>query len=67
MAATAELIEWQHRRIVTSDARCWPIVHLFDRRGRPLHQPQGAVIAFVGEPGSWFSIPLLAYDPRGLQ
>ena len=57
MAATVELIDWEQRRIVTSDERTWPIIEMFNRHGCPLTGPKGAVIAFAGEPGSWFSIP----------
>lgn len=67
MAPTVELIDWEQRRIVTSDERIWAIVEMFDRRGRPLTGPEGAVVAFAGEPGSWFSIPLHAYEAAGLQ
>ena len=67
MAATVELIDWEQRRIVTSDEHIWPIVEMFDRQGRPLPGPEGAVVAFAGEPGFWFSIPLHPYEAARLQ
>ena len=67
MTCEIEEIDWERRQIVTSDARTWPIVDLFDGQGRPLPSPAGAVVAFAGEPGAWFTFKLQSYDPRALQ
>ena len=60
-------IDWKRHQIVTLGERVWPIVALFDRQGLPLLTPAGAVIAFAGDQGCWFTFVLQDFDPRALQ
>lgn len=67
MAVEVQEIDWSARTLVTSDQRSLPIVHLFDRLGRPLPGPFGAVLALAGAPGGWVTVKLCEYDRRALQ
>ena len=67
MSTEVQEIDWEARRIVTSDERSLPIVDLFDASGRPLTGPFGAVLAVAGEPGAWVTFKLCAFDRRKLQ
>ena len=66
MAEVCE-IDWEARRVWTSEARSLPIVDLFDSRGRPLDRPFGAVMVIAGEPGEWVTFKLADFEPRSLQ
>ncbi len=60
-------IDWAARKIVTSDDRTLPIVDLFDRLGRPLQKPFGAIVAIAGEPGAWVTFKLADFGRNQLQ
>ena len=67
MATEVCEIDWDARRVWTSDERSWPIVDLFDARGRPLDRPFGAVMVIAGEPGAWVSFKLADFEASSLQ
>ncbi len=67
MATEIREIDWATRRILTADRRSLPIVDIFDRMGRPLPSPDGAVLALAGAPGAWVTIKLGEFDRHQLQ
>jgi hypothetical protein len=67
MAVEVTTIDYVERYIETADERRWPISDLFDKSGLSTRDPADAVLCLAGEPGSWISIRLAAFEKRMLQ